>query len=128
MGEWCRQWSNYQKISKGAHTIVNANEAMLLITGGSRTSESGGQIFSEIFFKDFLGPFLKIFLHFPPKMFIYSPKISDDLFFVFFRRGAKAAPFDPLDFLQIGGRSEKYGGRGLPWLYGNPSTGCRVIL
>src|SRR6218665_165498 len=43
------QWSNYQKISKGAHTIVNANEAMLLITGGSRTSESGGQIFSEIF-------------------------------------------------------------------------------
>src|SRR6218665_2506440 len=31
------QWSNYQKISKGAHTIVNANEAMLLITGGSRT-------------------------------------------------------------------------------------------
>src|SRR6218665_2924335 len=33
-GSAAEQWSNYQKISKGAHTIVNANEAMLLITGG----------------------------------------------------------------------------------------------
>ena len=46
------------KISKGAHTIVNANEAMLLITGGSGV---GGQIFSEIFY-DVLRAFLKIFL------------------------------------------------------------------
>src|SRR6218665_1128592 len=44
-----------KKISKGAHTIVNANEAMPLITGGSRTSESGGQIFSEIFLRLFRG-------------------------------------------------------------------------
>src|SRR6218665_3806356 len=78
----CRpnQWSNYQKISKGAHTFVNANEAMLLITGGSRTSESGDKFFLK-FFDDFLGAFLKSFCIFPPKMFIYSAKISDDLFF-----------------------------------------------
>src|SRR6218665_341464 len=80
---WHTQWSNYQKISKGSHTIVNANEAMLLITGGSRTSESGEQIFPK-FFDDFLGAFLKMFWDFwifPQKKFIYSPKISDDLFF-----------------------------------------------
>src|SRR6218665_1629912 len=29
----------------------------------------------------FLGAFLQIFLHFSQKMFIYSPNISDDLFF-----------------------------------------------
>src|SRR6218665_21469 len=66
------QWSNYQKISKGAHIIVNANEAMLLTTGGSRTSESGDKFFPK-FFYDFLRAFLKIFF-----LFIYSPKISDD--------------------------------------------------
>src|SRR6218665_909379 len=60
------QWSNYQKISKGAHTIVNANEAMLLITGGSRNSESGDKFFPK-FFYHFLRAFLKIFFHFSPK-------------------------------------------------------------
>src|SRR6218665_1354989 len=109
-----------------------------------------------------LEEFLKIFLHFHPKMFIYSPKISDDLFFFSHRPfpgfnmyfsvggaksvadinrgtktltfpqihsryhysfcqlrrgpwpdwpppgsaqvgGPKAAPFGPLDFLQVGG-------------------------
>src|SRR6218665_3782658 len=49
------QWSNYQKISKGAHTIVNANEAMLLITGGSRTSESGDKFFPKFFLPLFTG-------------------------------------------------------------------------
>ena len=55
---------------------------MLLITGGSRTSESGGQIFSEIFERLFRGVSENLFAFFPKseKMFIYSPKISDDLF------------------------------------------------
>src|SRR6218665_1772744 len=38
--------------------------------------------------------------------------------------GPKAAPFEPLDFLQVGGPFREVGGRGLPWLYGNSSTGC----
>src|SRR6218665_1129355 len=75
------QWSNYQKISKGAHTIVNANEAMLLITGGSRTSESGDKFFPK-FFDDFLGAFLKIFLHFFPQKFLFFfPKFLTAFFF-----------------------------------------------
>jgi len=37
--------------------------------------------------------------------------------------GPKAAPFEPLDFLQVGGPFREVGGRGLPWLYGNSSTG-----
>src|SRR6218665_435895 len=40
--------------------------------------------------------------------------------------GPKAAPFGPLDFLQVGGPFREVGGRGLPWLYGNSSTGQRV--
>src|SRR6218665_3267216 len=68
----------------------------------------------------FLGSFLKIFLHFSPqKMFIYSPNISDAQV-----GGPKAAHFGPLDFLQVGGPFRKVGGRGLPWMYGNSSTGC----
>src|SRR6218665_2905578 len=116
-----QQWSNYQKICKGAHTIVNANEAMLRITGGSRTSESGDKFFPK-FCYDFLRAFLKIFLHFPPKMFIYSPKISS---FCQLRRRPwpdwpppgsaqvgvpKAAPFGPVDFLQVGGPFREVGG------------------
>src|SRR6218665_3058856 len=37
--------------------------------------------------------------------------------------GPKAAPFGPLDFLQVGGPFREVGGRGLPWMYGNSSTG-----
>ena len=36
--------------------------------------------------------------------------------------GPKAAPFEPLDFLQVGGPFREVGGRGLPWLYGNSNT------
>ena len=57
-------------------------------------------------------------------MFIYSPKISDDLFFLvidlFHGRidppgsaqlgGPKAAPFGPLDFLKVGGPFREVGG------------------
>ena len=38
-------------------------------------------------------------------------------------RGAEGGPFEPLDFLQVGGPFREVGGRGLPWLYGNSSTG-----
>src|SRR6218665_534524 len=76
------QWSNYQKISKGAHTIVNANEAMLLITGGSRTSESGDKFSPKFFLRLFRGVSEKVSAFPPKKISIYlSPKISDDLFF-----------------------------------------------
>src|SRR6218665_515075 len=75
------QWSNYQKISKGAHTIVNANEAMLLITGGSRTSESGGQIFSEIFERLFRGVSENLFAFFPKKCSSILPKFLTTFFF-----------------------------------------------
>src|SRR6218665_460077 len=75
------QWSNYQKISKGAHTIVNANEAMLLITGGSRTSESGGQIFSEIFLRLFTGVSENLFAFFPKKWSSILPKFLTTFFF-----------------------------------------------
>jgi len=34
----------------------------------------------------------------------------------------KAAPFEPLDFLQSRGPFREVGGRGLPWFYGNSST------
>src|SRR6218665_657399 len=69
------QWSNYQKISKGAHTIVNDNEAMLLITGGSRTSEPGDKFFPK-FFNDFFTGVSEKLSAFPPKKFssIYLPK------------------------------------------------------
>src|SRR6218665_1525701 len=102
-----QQWSNYQKISKGAHTIVNANEAMLLITGGSRTSESGGQIFSVSGINNiFGGVSKKIFLHFSKKMFNgrIGPPGSAQV------GGPKAAPFEPLDFLQVGGPFREVGG------------------
>jgi len=42
-------------------------------------------------------------------------------------RGPKAAPFEPLDFLQVGGPFREVGGRGLPWLYGNSSTGRKTF-
>src|SRR6218665_2056409 len=50
-----------------------------LRTSGSRTSETGGQIFAEIFERPFLGVPEKI-SEFPPKIFHLSPKISDDFF------------------------------------------------
>jgi len=36
--------------------------------------------------------------------------------------GPKVAPFEPIDFLQVGRPFREVGGRGLPWLYGNSST------
>src|SRR6218665_2384050 len=67
-------------------------------TSGSRTSETGGQIFAEIFERPFLGVSRKISTF--PKNCHLSPKIYDDLFFshrpfkwfnvIFFRRGAKS--------------------------------------
>src|SRR6218665_271734 len=53
-----------------------------LFTSGSRTSETGGQIFSKIVERLYFWSFPKKFLHFPPKKFHLSPKISDDLFLV----------------------------------------------
>ena len=42
--------------------------------------------------------------------------------------GPKAAPFEPLDFLQAGGPFREIGGRGLPWRYGNSSTALSACL
>ena len=36
--------------------------------------------------------------------------------------GPKAAPFETLDFFQVGWPVREVGGCGLPWLYGNSST------
>ncbi len=106
------QWSNYQKISKGAHTIVNANEAMLLITGGSRTSESGGQIFSEIFLRLFRGVSENLFAFFPKKCSSILPcssrkRLGVDLCKILHEtkilRGAKVNLRKPGRFSNIGG-------------------------
>ena len=41
--------------------------------------------------------------------------------------GPKAAPFEPLDFLQVGGPFREVGGLGLPWIYGNSSTAKPLV-
>src|SRR6218665_2698654 len=78
------QWSNYQKISKGAHTIVNANEAMLLIAGGSRSSESGDKFFPKFFLPLFTGVSENLFPFFPQKCSSILPQFLTTFFFFFF--------------------------------------------
>src|SRR6218665_2826199 len=80
------QWSNYQKISKGAHTIVNANEAMLLITGGSRTSESGDKFFPKFLLPLFTGVSENLFAFSPQKCSSVRPKFLTTFFFFFSHR------------------------------------------
>jgi len=56
-------------------------------------------------------------------MTLFAPNITTYKCFCTQVGGPKAAPFEPLDFLQVGGPFREVGGHGLLWLYGNSSTG-----
>src|SRR6218665_509226 len=56
-------------------------------------------------------------------MTLNAPNITTYKCFLRTSRGAEGGPFEPLDFHQVGGQFREVGDRGLPWLYGNSSTG-----